>query len=113
MQPLTLCQYAVDCDGLFDSRDERALEKNGITRAMLASPNWRRDMFRGDEPESHRVSVALIATGYRGIIVPSFAIDAGENDINIVFWDWSDTPPNQVVVIDDYQRLPMSRDSWD
>jgi len=112
MQPLTLCQYQVDCDCLFDSRDEHAMKKEKLSPATLACPTWRRDMMLGDVPDSHTAALLLIQQGYRGMIVHSFANGATDDDINVVFWDWSDTRPNQVTVVDEYDRLPVNRDSW-
>lgn len=62
-------------------------------------------------PASHKVSARLVGKGYHGLIVNSFAKGAGVEDLNIVFWNCSATPPNQVFVIDDENRLPRNRRS--
>jgi len=77
----------------------------------------------------------LIAAGFHGVIVPSFA--PGTSSVqpadpaprparstatlssvetvparNLVLWAWSDQPPCRIRVIDDFGRLPKSAASW-
>ena len=112
MQPLTLCQYEVDCDRIFDSRDPVAMAAEGLNYDDLACPTWALEMLRGRIPSSQAAADRLIASGYRGIIVGSFARGASADDVNVVFWDWSDAPPNKVIVIDPHGRLPRDQSSW-
>ena len=54
-----------------------------------------------------------MADGQAGILVPSFAPGARDEDHNLVLWNWSDRPPHQVAVFDPSGRLPKNRLSWD
>ena len=42
---------------------------------------------------------------YLGMHVQSFALGTESDDLNLVFWHWSDRRPSRVVVIDDEGRL--------
>jgi RES domain-containing protein len=112
MQPLTLCQYEVDCNRIFNTQDRRAMATEELTYDALRCPDWEREMLMGKVPSSHVVAAQLMTRGYRGMIVTSFAIGATNDDVNVVFWDWSDTPPNKVFVVDSHDRLPRDRSSW-
>ena len=43
----------------------------------------------------------LIAAGYVGMRVQSFAPGAGTDDLNLVFWHWGDHGPGKVVLIEE------------
>ena len=108
MEPLTLCEYQVDCGPVFDSTDPALLTKSGLSFAHLDCPNWFGDMLNGTLPKSHSFAAQLIADGYAGLRVQSFAKGAGPEDINVVFWHWTDKPPTLVRVIDSNGRLPAA-----
>ena len=111
-QPITLVAYAVDAEPIFDARDPTVRAAEGVTANDLRCPNWEREMLDGRVPASQALADRLMAAGYVGMRVPSFARGAGASDTNLVFWRWADGPPAQVVVIDDQQRLPKDRASW-
>ncbi|MEZ9700744.1 RES domain-containing protein [Vibrio sp. 10N.261.46.E12] len=104
-QPLTICQYDVDCESVLDLTNESVLLDCGIKPSTLSCP-WLDEHSKGQTPESWKLSNDLIAAGVAAIIVPSFARSASPDMKNIVFWNWKDTPPNMVKVIDDFNRLP-------
>ena len=72
---------------------------------MLECPTWREEMLAGRVPASQALADRLIARGYCGMIVRSFATGSTERDLNVVFWRWSEEPPTMVRVIDDESRL--------
>jgi len=47
----------------------------------------------------------LIAGGYQGLLVSSFAPGAASDDLNLVLWKWGDAAPARVILIDDENRL--------
>lgn len=51
------------------------------------------------------IAERLMADGYAGIIVPSFATGATPANLNLVLWRWSDNPPHQVTAFDPDSRL--------
>lgn len=110
-QPMTICAYAVDCEGVVD------LTLPGERARLAVAPDdlacaWEDLASRGREPPSWALARRLIAEGAAGIVVPSYAPGAGSRDLNAVFWRWSGEPPHQVRVIDDWGRLPRDDASW-
>lgn len=110
-QPVTICTYAVACEDVEDLSDAATLERLGIKPSALSAP-WEDQMHRGQTPVTWSIAERLRDAGTAAIIVPSFASAATIAMKNLVFWDWSDTPPHQVKVIDDEGRLPLDRSSW-
>lgn len=110
-QPMTMVAYTVDCEPLANLTEARTLSDLGIESGELACA-WEDMADRGIDPPSWRVARQLLHVGYAGIIVPSFAHGASAKDVNAVFWRWSDSPPHQVLVIDDHGRLPKDDRSW-
>jgi RES domain-containing protein len=110
-QPLTVCAYKVDCEDVADLTDAATREAHAVDPDSLGCP-WEDLAARGLTPPSWDLARRLIAAGITAIVVPSFAPGATMEDRNVVFWQWSDTPPHQVAVIDDEGRLPRDDRSW-
>lgn len=110
-QPMTLCCYEVDCEDVLDLRDVTKCHEAKINPDSLDCA-WEELVSTGREPPSWSLASRLIGEGYAGILVPSFAAGRTSQDFNAVFWQWSDSPPHQVKVIDDYGRLPRDDKSW-
>ena len=106
MQPILLCAYDVDARPIFDTLDSSQRRAHAVTDDELRCPNWERAMYGGGVPPSQAVADRLIAAGYVGMRVPSFVPGARADDVNLVFWSWSDRPPSRIVLIDDERRLP-------
>lgn len=110
-QPMTVVAYGVDCEDMVDLTDSETRTQLGISHADLSCA-WEDLADRGLEPPSWTLARQLHAAGHAGILIPSFAHGASPNDVNAVFWRWSDTPPHQVRVVDDEGRLPRNDASW-
>ena len=110
-QPMTICAYRVDCTDLRDLTDPAVLAAEGVAPGDLACA-WEALADRGEAVPSWALARRLRAAGGAGIIVPSFARGAGPRDVNVVFWDWAREGSHQVVVIDDFGRLPRDDASW-
>jgi len=54
----------------------------------------------------------LLAAGYAGILVPSFANGSTADDRNLVLWRWGRDLPYKVAVYDPTGRLPKNQLSW-
>jgi RES domain-containing protein len=109
IDPCVLCSYDVDCDHICDLRSEADRAVVGI-RLSDMSCAWMDFLVRGERPPSWTVHDRLAAEN-AGILVPSFAPGAHEDDHNLVLWRWGD-PRHKVDVIDPEQRLPRSQASW-
>ncbi len=105
MQPLTLCAYNVDVEPVFDALNEETRQALSIGWNDLVCPGWEADMLFGAVPASQTLADRLIAAGYAGMKVQSFATGADADDINLVMWRWGAERPARVVLIDDEGRL--------
>ena len=108
-QPLTLCAYEVDAEPVFDATDERECRLQGVEEVDIACPFWEAEMLGGALPASQALADRLIAAGYVGMQVRSFAAGAGTGDVNLVMWKWGNDRPVRVVLIDDEGRLGARR----
>lgn len=105
MQPLTLCAYEVDAAPVFDALDPARRREVGVAEGDLSCPTWEADMLAGGVPASQALADRLIAAGYVGMRVRSFAAGAGAEDLNLVLRRWGDDRPVRVVLVDDEGRL--------
>ncbi|MDE3175238.1 MAG: RES domain-containing protein [Pseudomonadota bacterium] len=105
LQPTTLVCYDADIGSVFDSRDEDALAAQGMDAAALADATWRDQMKAQGEAGTQTFARRLIAAGYDGLLVRSFAPGADADDKNLVLWRWGAAPPARIVLIDDEGRL--------
>lgn len=105
LQPTTLVAYDADIERVFDARDPLALAEHGLDRSALADTGWREQMKTSGEARTQAFAGRLIAEGYHGLLVRSFAPAAGEDDLNLVLWRWGATAPSRLTVIDDENRL--------
>ncbi len=109
MQPLTLCAYEVDAEPLFDATDKEDCRSLGVLVSDLACPSWEAEMLAGTLPASQALADRLIAAGYAGMQLRSFATGASDGDLNLVMWRWGEGPPARIVLIDDEGRLQGHR----
>ena len=66
-------------------------------------------MLAGSVSASQAVADRLIAAGYAGMRVRSFAVGASSENINLVMWRWGADAPVRVVLVDDEGRLSGRR----
>jgi RES domain-containing protein len=109
MQPLTLCAYEVDVEPVVDALDEDQCRALGVDDSDLVCPTWEAEMLAGVVPASQVLADRLIAAGYAGMQVWSFAAGTGTEDLNLVMWKWGSERPHRVVLIDDESRLSGGR----
>jgi hypothetical protein len=57
------------------------------------------------EARTQAFARGVIAKGYRAMIVRSFAPGATKDDLNLVLWQWGDSLPSRLTLIDDENRL--------
>lgn len=105
LQPTTLVCYRAEIEMVFDTSDSAALEAAGFDEAALADPAWRDQMRAEGEARTQRFARDLIAQGYNGLRVRSFAKGSNRGDVNLVLWKWGRTAPARLELIDDEDRL--------
>lgn len=109
MQPLVLCAYEVDINPVFDALDPNERATQAVSQLELDCPTWRDEMFSGKVPASQALADRLMASGFAGMRVGSYALGATEQDVNLVLWQWDSELPCKVKLIDDENRLGLSR----
>lgn len=105
LQPTTLVSYDAEIDQVFDTRDGTALLAEGMTSAALADATWRDQMKATGEAGTQAFAQRLIAAGFNGLLVRSFAPGTTSEDLNLVLWKWGSATPARLVLIDDEKRL--------
>ena len=105
LQPTTLVCYEADITPIFDATDADALGAYDMTLSDLAAEDWRLQMRAHGKAPTQIFAEKLIADGYAGLRVPSFAKGASGEDLNMVLWVWGSTLPAKLVLIDDEGRL--------
>ena len=110
-QPSTLCAYDIDCEDIIDLRFPASRNNTGISLDSLNCP-WELLVKQGKTPPSWEIVNQLMSNNVAGIIVPSYARNAPKDGANIVLWKWNNTTPHQVMLIDDFDRLPRNQLSW-
>lgn len=104
LQPTILVSYRADIAPIFDARETAKLAAYGMSNEMLADPGWRLAMLEGRRVPTQEFVRDLIAEGYSGLLVRSFAKGATGADLNLVLWNWSGQRCS-LEVIDDEGRL--------
>jgi RES domain-containing protein len=108
--PLTVCCYDVDVDGVVDLRSDADRASAGVDLGQLACA-WLEDRLQRRKPASWTVAEWLIAGGASGILVPSFANGPHPDMANLVLWAWGPDPQTRVTVYDPGRRLPKDQAS--
>ena len=112
INPCTLCSYDVDCEDVADLRNENGRAEHGVVLGDMSCA-WFELAATGKDPPSWQIASKLIGDGIAGILVPSFAHDARDEDQNLVLWDWGKNLPRQISVFDPSGKLPKNQLSWD
>jgi RES domain-containing protein len=105
LQPTTLVSYKANVEMVFDCTDITALDIEGMQPVDLAALTWRDEMRATGEAKTQAFARRLIARGYHGLLVQSFAAGTSAADLNLVLWHWGAGPPAQLTLIDDEDRL--------
>ncbi len=111
LQPLTMCEYDIDCDPVADLRTDASRNAAGVALDDLSCA-WLDFLRAGEEAPSWRVVDQLKATGNAGMLSPSFFPGAGPTNSNLILWRWGPDLPTQVSVFDPSGRLPKNQLSW-
>jgi len=106
IDPCVLCSYEVDCDDIVDLTTEEARGEEDMACA------WAMALGDAERPASWSIYDRLRSRHVAGIVVPSFAPSAQDEDRNLVLWDWGPDLPHKVTVFDPSGRLPKDQLSW-
>lgn len=104
LQPTVLVSYRADLGPVFDTRDTAALIDHGQSVGTLADSGWRTAMLEGRAAPSQEFARALVADGFAGLLVRSFAKGTSGTNLNLVLWRWTGGGCT-LEVIDDEDRL--------
>ena len=104
LQPTILVSYRAELAPIFDTRETAQLAAYGMTSEALANPSWRLAMLEGQRVQTQDFARALIAEGYAGLLVRSFAKGSVDTDLNLVLWRWAEAGCS-LEVVDDEGRL--------
>ena len=99
-EPVTLVAYEADLGPVLDATDPAMQVAQGIDPGVLAADDWRLRMRQDGISGGQKLAQRLIAAGWVGMIVPSFARGGKPGARNLVLWDWSG-----LQVIDSEDRL--------
>ncbi len=110
-QPMTVVAYEVDYTHIVDLNNPNTLRLLDFTSTELACA-WESLASLKQEPPTWRLASQLQSLGVSGIKCRSFAPGCAEQNQNLVLWQCSNTPRNSIRVIDDFKRLPKSKESW-
>lgn len=108
LQPTTLVALRADIQPIFDTRARERLHEYGADDALLADPAWRKKMLSGETVPTQRLAETLIADGYAGMFVRSFALGAPLDAVNLVLWSWNTNKTTKLELVDDDGRLGVS-----
>ncbi len=110
-QPMTLVAYQIDCQPIADLNNELLLKAMDSSMQQLSCA-WEDLATQGLMPPTWLLAEQLKAQDVAGALVRSFAPGCGSQNQNLVLWNWSDSEPHAVRVIDDFGRLPKTPESW-
>ena len=105
LQPTTLVSYDADIAPIFDAGEVQALARYDMTPEGLAADDWRLRMTTAGKAPTQGFAEQLIAEGYAGLKVRSFARGAGVEELNLVLWTWGEALPAKLIVNDEEGRL--------
>jgi RES domain-containing protein len=111
LQPLTMCEYDVDCAEVADLRDTDGRKRHGVDLADLAC-SWLTCQDDRREAPSWLIAERLRNEDFCGILVPSFVPGAPTSHHNLVLWRWGPDLPHKIMVYDPGGRLPKNQTSW-
>lgn len=105
------CSYDIDCEDVADLTTEEGRSAFSVPMEEMAC-SWATALAEGRPPASWAIYDRLSSRGTVGILVPSFAPAAEEDDRNLVLWKWGPDLPHRVIANDPSGRLHRDRLSW-
>lgn len=103
LQPTVLVSYRADLGPVFDTRNSSQLERRGMSEDALADPGWRTKMIEGNAVPTQDFARELVADGFAGLLIRSYAKGVSGAAFNIVLWRWANAHC-ELEVVDDEDR---------
>ena len=110
-QPMTLVAYEIDIANIADLNSPHTLKFLQQSPADLAC-GWEDLISQKKDPPTWKLADKLQGLGFSGIQCRSFAPGCTEQNQNLILWKWLDALSDTVHIIDDFDRLPNSTESW-
>ena len=105
LQPTMLVAFDAFIERVFDGCSAKVLRGYDLSLAELGDPGWREALRAGITAPTQRLAERLIAHGYAGLRVRSFARGSDGTGLNLVLWRWGDDASRRLTLIDDEGRL--------
>ncbi|NLS03831.1 RES domain-containing protein [Rhizobium sp. P32RR-XVIII] len=106
--PAMIAQLELKGARLADTMDPALLHEFDVS-ADIHHCEWRLLMDEGKVPATHHLRERLMASGYHGVIYPSFMSHGGTC---VALWMWNEPGGPELRAIDPEGRLPRSPASW-
>lgn len=110
-QPMTIIAYQVNKVTVVDLNDSDNLLALDFSADDLAC-GWEYLASQNQLPPTWLLVDKLLELNLAGVLVRSFAPGCTAENQNLVLWRWDNLSENQVSLIDDFGRLPITADSW-
>jgi RES domain-containing protein len=104
----TLCAYDVRADRIADLTAPKVLKRLGVKGTDLLLPWKQVALIERRPPRTWALAGRLIASGIRGVRVPS----ARASGANLVLWRWNVDRGCRVEALDPLGDLPKDQRSW-
>lgn len=106
--PALIAQLELLGAQLADLTDPGFLAQLGVDMSIHRC-EWRSDIDHGVVPATHTLYERLVASGFDGVVYPSFMSPGGNC---VALWRWNGPGQPRLRVIDPEGRLPMTARSW-
>ena len=106
--PALIAQLELTGAELADLTDGAVLAEHGVDE-RIHHCEWRSELDRGALPATHALYERLIASGFDGVIYPSFMSPGGTC---VALWRWNEDDGPVLQIIDPEGRLPTTARSW-
>lgn len=106
--PALIAQLELKDAALADLTDANVCAGLGVDKIIYAE-QWRDIVDRGETPRAYVLREHLLASGFDGVIYPSFMSPGGTC---VALWRWNGDGAPELEIVDPDNRLPRSPASW-
>ena len=106
--PALIVQLELKDAALADLTDSSVLSGLAVP-ADIHVCEWRMHLDKGEVPQTHHLRQRLLASGFDGVVYPSFMSPGGTC---VALWRWNAKGAPRLDVVDPDGRLPKTPASW-